>query len=304
MTAADSDDQATTAGGTEVHENEILFARRELPHYLSETILDGDTRVTVIPSCERPSQMVPQDTDETLNLCEHRQILDSAINEYIDKFGVDPNAPKVQIIDGEPYTNEETQKLSTREGLNRGRVQTEQSAVTHSPNPINGTMRVHILEAADEQHRPHEAWYDASTEAWNRFSTFGPSTSVSVYYGYWEPTEKGDNDDNLLDHLRKNHSDKQVEDNDLVAGWVDHANRNGRAAKNGFYSVSATSADGINWPHDSIFQHELSHNLGADHPRNGIGCTNLPCIMSYVSAYAGETAYCDVCFDEVLANMS
>jgi hypothetical protein len=287
-----------------VNENEILFARRELPHYLNETVLNGDTRVTVTPSGERPPQMDPQNTDETLSTREYRQILDSAINEYIDKFGVDPGAPKVQIIDGEPYTNEETQKLVERETIHPGKVESEQSVVTHSPHPIDGTVRVHILEAADEKHQPHEAWYDDSAEAWDRFSRFGPDSRVSVHYGHWKPEGKGEKSKQLLKNLKKTQSDKQEDDSSLVAGWVDHADHNGRARVDGFYSVNATSADLVDWPHDSIFQHELSHNFGATHGNNTLGCTDPPCIMNYASAKFHETEWCDGCHSDVDSHMS
>jgi hypothetical protein len=289
-----------------VNENEILFARRELPHYLNETILNGHTRVTVTPSGERPPQMVPQDVDETLSRREHRQILDSAINEFIDKFGVDPSAPKVQIIDGEPYTNDEAQKLVERETIDPGKVVSEQSAVPHSPNPVGGTVRVHILEASDNK-QPHEPWYDASDDAWDRFSTFGPIDDplVSAHYGQWEPAEEGEKATKLIDHLKENQDDYQRGDNHLVAGWVDHADHNGIGKINGFYSVSAVTATGINvdWPHDSIFQHELSHNFGADHPGNGIGCINPTCIMNYVAARAHGTEWCNGCHDDVGSEM-
>jgi hypothetical protein len=304
VTATNSSERITTAGGAEVNENEILFARRELPQYLDETILNGNTRVTVTQSGERPPQMDPQDNDLTLSSREHRQILDSAINEYIDKFGVDPSTPKVQLIDGEPYTNQEAQKLLRRESIERGRCDTEESARAHSPNPVDGKIRVHILEAADNKHQPHEAWYGDSIEAWNRFDTFGPTTRVSVHYGEWEPEGVGEKSKPLLQHLVENQSDKQDGNNEVVAGWVDHATNNGRARRNGYYSISATSADLIDWPHDSIFQHELSHNFGAKDEIKRIGCASPPCIMNYASAKFHETGWCDGCHDTVSDNMS
>jgi hypothetical protein len=287
-----------------VDENEILFAQRKLPHYLNETILNGDTQVTVTRSGERPPQTDLQCHDVTLSRREHRQILDSAINKYLDKFGVDPSAPKVQIIDGKPYTNEEAGELVDRETIDPGKVESEQSARPQSPHPIDGTARVHMLEAADEKHQPHEAWDGDSAEAWDRFSTFGPTTVVSIYYGHWEPKSEGDKSKKLKQHLKTHQSDKQENHNDLVAGWVDHANHNGIAGVGGFYSVSATSADLVDWPHDSIFQHELSHNFGARHGDNPIGCTSPPCIMNYASAKFNETGWCDSCHKKVNDSMS
>ncbi len=304
VTATKSDGRATTAGGGEVNKNEILFAQRELPHYLNETILNGNTRVTVTRSGERPPRMDLKNIDVTLSKREHRQVLDSAISEYVDKFGVDPSAPKVQITDGKPYTNEEAQKLVERETIDPGKVESEQSARPQSPHPIDGTVRVHMMEAADEQHRPHEAWFEDSTEAWDRFSAFGPTTRVSVYYGYWKPEIVGKKSKPLLEHLVENQSDKREDSNHLVAGWVDHATNNGRARIDGHYSVSATSADFLDWPHDSIFQHELSHNFGAVDEVDGIGCINPTCIMNYAAARAHETEWCGGCHSDVDSHMS
>lgn len=52
-------------------------------------------------------------------------------------------------------------------------------------------------------------------------------------------------------------------DNDIVLGWVYLLDHNGRAYRNGAYSVCAVQAGGVDWPHDSIVQHEISHNFGA-----------------------------------------
>jgi hypothetical protein len=128
VTAADSDDQATTAGWAEVSKNEILFARRELPYYLNKTILNGDTHVTVTRFGDRPPQMNPQDTEVILGTREYRQFLDSAIDEYIEKFGVGPSTPEAQIPDGRPYTIQETQDLVEVRKSNTGELRPSSQA--------------------------------------------------------------------------------------------------------------------------------------------------------------------------------
>ena len=51
--------------------------------------------------------------------------------------------------------------------------------------------------------------------------------------------------------------------NDIVTGWVDWMDHNGLAWRNNFSSVCAVKASGLDWPHDSIAQHEISHNFNA-----------------------------------------
>jgi hypothetical protein len=80
---------------------------------------------------------------------------------------------------------------------------------------------------------------------------------------------------------------------DIVLGWVDFANHNGEALDyNAHFAVCACSTThGIDWPHDSIAQHETSHLFGAvDHT------SITPCIMDYWDAYWGVDVWCGDCY--------
>ena len=64
---------------------------------------------------------------------------------------------------------------------------------------------------------------------------------------------------------------------------MDH---NGIAYKNGFFSACSTEAAGMDWPHDSIVQHEVSHNFNAE--EGGWWPWEHPiCIMNYFWAWWG-----------------
>ena len=58
--------------------------------------------------------------------------------------------------------------------------------------------------------------------------------------------------------------------------------------------ICADTADGVDWPHDSIVQHEVSHNFDADD--GGYFAYEHPeCIMNYAWAYVGTNIWCSSC---------
>jgi hypothetical protein len=66
----------------------------------------------------------------------------------------------------------------------------------------------------------------------------------------------------------------------------------------GPFAVCADTADGFDWPHGQIVQHETSHNFGAD--EGGYWSWEHPeCIMNYMWAYLGTTRWCTSCKDAV-----
>ena len=106
------------------------------------------------------------------------------------------------------------------------------------------------------------------------------------------------NASNILDDLIDDCSYIRDSDNDIVLGWVDLLDHNGIAKGDGPYSLCAVEASGVDWPHDSIVQHEISHNFGAldqgtyinEHPE---------CIMNYNWAYFGTNIWCSDCANDV-----
>lgn len=82
--------------------------------------------------------------------------------------------------------------------------------------------------------------------------------------------------------------------NDLIIGWTHNMDKNGRDYPSGPYNVCADTADGLDWPHDSIVQHEVSHNFDAD--EGGYFAYEHPeCIMNYEWAYGGTNIWCNSC---------
>jgi hypothetical protein len=76
-----------------ITENDIKFARGELPHYLEGTILGGNTQTGGIS------------TNESL------AIEEDARKRYIEKYGVDPANPKVDEVYGILLPVEEVKRL-------------------------------------------------------------------------------------------------------------------------------------------------------------------------------------------------
>ena len=85
-------------------------------------------------------------------------------------------------------------------------------------------------------------------------------------------------------------------DNAIVLGWVDFLDHNGMAYRNGPYSLCAVKALGVDWPHDSIVQHEVSHNFDADDQNSVL---HPECIMNYLYAQQGTNIWCTSCRNTV-----
>jgi len=93
-----------------VTENDVLFAKNELPHYLNGTILDGDTRVVVTETGE-PPEGPKIGYDVVVSRAEMSTIMDDAKERYIEKYGVDPANPKLDEVCGILLPNEEVERL-------------------------------------------------------------------------------------------------------------------------------------------------------------------------------------------------
>ena len=95
-----------------VTENDVLFAKNELPHYLNGTILDSDTRVIVTATGEPPRDLKEgEDYDAVISRKEMRTIMEDAKERYIEKYGVDPANPKLDEVGGILLPNEEVERL-------------------------------------------------------------------------------------------------------------------------------------------------------------------------------------------------
>ena len=90
-----------------VTENDVLFAKNELPHYLNGTILDSDTRVIITATGEPPEGYKEgEDYDAVISTKEMRTIMEDATKRYIEKYGVDPANPKLDEVGGILLPNE------------------------------------------------------------------------------------------------------------------------------------------------------------------------------------------------------
>ncbi len=84
-----------------VTENDVLFAKNELPHYLHGTILDGDTRVIVTATGEPPEGLKKgEDYDVVISTKEMHAIMGDAKKRYMEKYGVDTANPKLDEVCG------------------------------------------------------------------------------------------------------------------------------------------------------------------------------------------------------------
>lgn len=95
-----------------ITENDMKFARNELPNYLDGTILHGDLRVLVTETGEPLERMKEgEHYDVVISEKEMITIHEEAIRNYIEKYGVDPSNPKLDEVNGYLIPNEEITKF-------------------------------------------------------------------------------------------------------------------------------------------------------------------------------------------------
>jgi len=64
----------------------------------------------------------------------------------------------------------------------------------------------------------------------------------------------------------------RTQGNDIVLGWAHDLDQNGMAYGDGFFAVASdTRVRNVDWPHDSIVQHEISHLFNAPDREHGRG---------------------------------
>ena len=264
----------------------------ESPYWLDGTILDGNTRVIVSEDGQPPEGTSPDDYDYVISYEEMDIICETARQDYIDKYGVDPcppepepkGVPSLYAFD-EVFVDERSTKADS----------------PGSPHQINGKIIVDVFTAKDSGHRPNDPHYLAgeSYTGFKKFQTFNVQTGGYGYYGYWDASDVGSNMNDILDDLIED-CDKYRHgaENQVLMGWVRDANPgSGLACQDGFWCVAKESSIFVK---RLIAQHEISHLFNApDH-----GYSPWPyCIMSYWWLFFGVNTWCGGCTNMIRSHI-
>ena len=310
----------------DITENDIKFAKGELPHYLEGTIL-YDKKVVVLESLELLEDEVIRNAimklkpDYIITKEEQFIIIEKARKEYIKRFGVDPANPKVEIVNGVPLPREYVKELIKSGKLSLKGFEEENlinnnniEGSAEGPQAINGEIYVYIVEAKDDEwgHKPDGInWLYGTYDAVDRFEDeFGVDIITMVYWNSWDLSDVSPPDDSveaLKDFVEDfGYLVNPPIDNKVVIGWTDLLDHNGIAVRNGFHSVGSENPYHPpwwpDWPDDSVAQHELSHNFNAYD--QGTWCWEHPeCIMNHCWAYLGTDKWCDDCWHRVFINI-
>ncbi len=289
----------------EITENDIKFANGELPNYLDGTILKGEKKVLVTEDGKPLEDMKEGvDYDIVISESEMLDIIERAEMEYISKYGVDPSNPTIDMVDGKAIPTEEVKMLVKNksikldDSLMSSDIEKSVLSVSSNPKAVNGNIYVHVYPAKDSNHAPTESYYTDTIDASERFEGFGITVNRVWHYNYWDASDVSStySSSDVLADLKEDCAYIRDSSNDIVLGWVKYLDNNGRAYINGAYGVCATTATGVDWPHDSIVQHEISHNFGAS-DQNSV--SHPTCIMNYAYAYAGTNVWCTSCSNTV-----
>lgn len=313
-----------------ITENDIKFAEGRLPHFLEETILDGKVVTMGKITLEENKVVVSEWVDPLFHdycIKEGYKVIspeewfameEKAREEYIKEYGVDPANPKIDIVDGVPLPAEYVRKLVKNGKMSPGSdaeplgVASIASSAT-GPYAKYGKLYLWIVEAAKPLgQKPDQAYLSDVVSAYGRFYQFNPGTLYYYHWtNYWNATvPTTTNTSQLLGDLKTDtnwvrtaYNDGDGA-NDIVAGWVRIGDHNGMAGRNGWFSVNAVRTElAVDWPHDSIAQHEISHNFNADD--QGYWYWEHPeCIMNYNWAYWGTDIWCSDCWNIVYGNIN
>lgn len=302
-----------------ITENDLDFANNELPYYLEGTILDSNLRV-IASETGKPPEGFKEGIDYDLIISHEEMfaIIDEAREKYIQKYGVDPANPKIDIVNGYSLPNEEVNKLVESGTLtletdasekemqeDTGNIQSSVLSVGSNPYAINGIINEYVFVATDSRHRPTEAITQATYDGLYRFENFGIGVNVYWNWNYWDASDisPADSTQAALDDLREDVSWVRDSANVMVIGWTHDMDNNGRGVKcdestRGPYAICADTAAGFDWPHDSIVQHEVSHNFDAA-DQGYFTYEHDECIMNYQWAYGGTNIWCNSCSNVV-----
>lgn len=294
-----------------ISENDIKFANGELPNYLEGTILHSNKRV-VASDTGKPHENLKEgeNYDVLITTNEMFSIIDNAREKYIKLYGVDPANPKLEEVNGYFIPKEEVKKLVERGVLSYKSedISTELGtelqipmSVTTNPRAINGVIDMHIFVATDSPHTPTESIEQDTSNALSRFENFGITVYKWWYWNSWDASDVSPmyNSSSVLNDLVEDESWVRYAANDMVLGWTHELDNNGIAKRNGAYAVCSDTVGGIvylEWPHDSIVQHEVSHNFNAI-DQNSI--SHPQCIMNYAWANDGTNIWCSSCWNTV-----
>jgi hypothetical protein len=198
-------------------------------------------------------------------------IIEKAKKDYIEKYGVDPENPKIDIVNGIAIPTEEVKKLVENYSIEltgspiSSIIEEKILRVSSNPKAVDDKIYLHVYPAKDNDHEPSQSYYSDTVDASERFEDFGINAYTMWHYNCWDASDISPTDSSsaALSDLRQDCAYIRDSSNDIVLGWVDYLDNNGRAYIDGAYSVCAVSASGVDWPHDSIVQHEISHNFGA-----------------------------------------
>jgi len=96
----------------DITENDIKFARGELPNYLEGTVFKSNSTVLVTESGEPPEGSIEGvDYDVVISEQEMSKIMEEARETYIEKYGVDPSNPKLDEVDSYLIPVQEARRL-------------------------------------------------------------------------------------------------------------------------------------------------------------------------------------------------
>jgi hypothetical protein len=274
--------------------NEKWEQMEKMPNYLDGTILDGNKIVIITEEGKVPENFEKIEYDFSITWDEAKNVADTARQEYIEKYGINPRIPDVEISD------EDLNKIiiSMKENSPKEAVyEKEPMNSKGGPKQVNGDIIVVYVPAKDSRFEPNDiaALYDDTVGGANEFEpVYNVDMSIVALLGFWSAYDvSGDYLPDLLEDLKEDLEFLETT-NYVFMGWVDDASGySGFAYINDHYCIARESTAWIRW---RIAQHEISHCFGApDHDWSPLDL----CVMSYCYLEFWWVGWCEDCEDTI-----
>ena len=308
---------------------EYVNVLETLPHFLTGTILDGNSKVIVTENGLAPTGIESKNYDYLISYEIQNQIINQSRYNFMKKYGMDPYPPLKDSMQLSPYENlEKTRNMPFFGFLNflinkdyvdchkKSKTKLEKEDGPHV-SPYFDEMYLNLFIASDSEHFPYrpDQLIENCREGWQKFQDFNFNPKTQVMWGYWDASNIGTYYWDILNDLEEDWPKYGLEHLDWVVhmGLVKKSDHNGAAIVGGFFSFVAEDIEGFfnfwkNHNKRAVSQHELTHCLGnieddsgGPMPWNHVSWH--PCIINYFWLTLCTSQWCTECYNKVYSRI-
>lgn len=128
---------------------EHLDILKDYPHFLEDTILNGEYMVIVNKDGKEPPDFEKNSFDYVITFDAHTQIIENARDDFIKKYNIDPIVPLP-----EPTKDKKTYMKWALKNIKSPNINQNVETKSLIPHEINGWLELRMVVPTDSTHRP------------------------------------------------------------------------------------------------------------------------------------------------------